>query len=146
MVAAVALVGYKLVSSRLASDDSVSVEEQSEPNVRFTVRCEELPVTLYDAVLSELQNGSYEVGGLQVTGCRIYNSNTLLDAFIVSWDGSADDTGDTMSLDLTIEACATLTGGAYTLQYQDLRLGKEYIVKTLGIELTGTILSLESLS
>lgn len=145
VVVAIALVGYKLVFST-GDADSTSVEEQAEPNVRFTVRCEELPADLYDHVITELENGTYVVKGMDVSGCRIYNSGTLLDAYVTSWDGSAEREADTMTLNVTVEARATLTGGAYTLQYQDLRLGKEYVLKTLGIELTGTIVALEKLS
>lgn len=144
VVAAVALVGYKALTS-VSGETTVDVETQDEPNVRFVVRCEDLSQRLADNVISELENGTYNVKGETVSACRIYNSGTLLDATIVSWDILEGSEPDTVTLDVTVEANATNTSGAFTLQYQDLRLGKEYVLKTMAIELTGYTIALENL-
>lgn len=145
LIAAVVLVVVKLVPGSGSGDDaSISVSEQSEPNLRFTVLCEDLTEQLVENVIADLENGTYTVGGEAVSPRRIFNSGEILDGEVVAWHTEANDEG-TMNLYVTVEANATTPDGVYTLQYQEIRLGKSYIVKTLGIELTGCTVSMEKL-
>ena len=84
------------------------------------------------------------IDGVTVPMNRMYNSNKLVDAQITAWDIQADGEGRA-DLYLTVEAAATVTGGAYSIVTQEVRLAKEYIVKTVDVEITGVIFSVEKL-
>ena len=47
------------------------------------------------------------------------------------------------SLYFTVDAIAYCQSGKYAVGSQDVRLGREYVVKTLGFELGGTIRTME---
>lgn len=147
IVAAVALVGFSLASSSgEEKEGSVTVAELTEANIRFTVRCKELPQLLVDNVIADLEKGSYTVSGEQVSPRRIFNSGEILDGQIVEWWTEPGEEEGTVNFYAVVEACATTPNGVYALQYQEIRLGKSYTLKTLGIELNGETIAVEKLS
>ena len=100
--------------------------------------------TLADNILASLAGEPMEIGGSTVEMTRLYNSNKLVDAQVVSYE-AAEGAEGTKDLLLTVEANATATPGAYSVVTQEIRIGKDYIVKTITVEITGQILSLEKL-
>ena len=44
-----------------------------------------------------------------------------------------------------MEAAAVISGGAYSVGTQEVRVGKEFNVKTLNVEIKGTVLTVEKL-
>lgn len=142
LVAALAFAGYKLLNR--GSGELSDADALSAPNVRFTVLCNDLDPTLAQNILDSLAAEPMEIGGSTVEMTRLYNSNKLVDAQVVAYEAS-EGTEGTMDLLLTVEANATATPGAYSVVTQEIRIGKDYIVKTIAVEITGQILSLEKL-
>ena len=142
VVAALALVGYKFIKSR--SDNAIDADvPMSTASVRFSVLCQELDPELAENIAAELSAGEYEIDGVQVSSCRIYNSGKLMDAMIIDWETEEKD--GNLEMRFTVEASPTLASGVYTLGWQEIRLGKDYNLKTLGVEIDGSIVGVEKL-
>lgn len=142
LVAAIALVAVKFFSKEpetLGSENALTA-----PNLRFTVVCEEIPQELAENVKSSLQGEAQNVSGNMVEMTRLFNSNRLVDARIVSAESEAN--GDGVDLRLTIEANALISSGAYTVGTQEARVGRDFNVKTLNVEIKGVIFTMEKLS
>lgn len=117
----------------------------SEPNIRYTVLCRQLPQELADEVIAALQGEDVIVGESIVSPRRIFNNDTIIDAEIISWDTVEEQDG-LVSLHLTVEAASTVGAGTFTVGKQEIRVGIEYDIKTTRIELIGQVLSMEILS
>lgn len=142
LIAALAFAAYKLLgrgSGELGDADALST-----PNIRFAVLCNDLDADLARNIAASLDEAPRSIGGTTVDMRRLYNSNKLVDAQITAYEVKENEDG-TIDLILTVEANATATPGAYSVVTQEIRIGKDYIVKTIGIEITGQILSLEQL-
>lgn len=142
LIAALAFAGYKLLNR--GSGELGDADALTAPNIRFTVLCDDIDATMADNILASLAGEPMEIGGSTVEMTRLYNSNKLVDAQVVSYE-AVDGAGGTKDLLLTVEANATATPGAYSVVTQEIRIGKDYIVKTIAVEITGQILSLEKL-
>lgn len=143
LIAALVFVGVRLFGG---NDSGTTIElPTGEPNLRFTVLCTQLPRELAEEIVSTLQGEDVVVGESIVNPRRIFNSNTLLDAEIVSWEIVEQEEG-LVDLHLTIEAAATVSDGIYTVGKQEIRVGIGHAVKTTRIELGGQVLSMEILS
>ena len=142
LIAALAFAAYKLLGPDTEALDANG--SLSSPNIRFQVLCEDIPVELADSIVSSLSSEATVIDGVVVPMNRMYNSNKLVDAQITAWDIQVDGEGRA-DLYLTVEAAATATGGAYSIVTQEVRLAKEYIVKTVDVEITGVIFSMEKL-
>ena len=142
LVAALAFAGYKLLNR--GSEELGDADALSAPNIRFTVLCNDIDATMAQNILDSLAAEPLSIGGSTVERTRLYNSNKLVDAQIVAFE-AVDGAEGTTDLLLTVEANATATPGAYSVVTQEIRIGKDYIVKTVGVEITGQILSLEKL-
>ena len=142
LIAALAFAAYKLLGPDTEALDANG--SLSSPNIRFQVLCEDIPAELADSIVSSLSSEATVIDGVVAPTNRMYNSNKLVDAQITAWDIQADGEGRA-DLYLTVEAAATVTGGAYSIVTQEVRLAKEYIVKTVDVEITGVIFSMEKL-
>ena len=142
LVAALAFAGYKLLNR--GNEALSDADALSAPNVRFTVLCNDLDPTMAENILASLASEPMSIGGSTVEMTRLYNSNKLVDAQVVAY-AAVDGADGTTDLLLTVEANATATPGAFSVVTQEIRIGKDYIVKTVGVEITGQILSLEKL-
>lgn len=142
LVAAVAFAAYKFLNR--GSEALSDAGALTEPNIRFTVLCDDVDPTLAENILTSLSGKPMSIGGTTVEMTRLYNSNKLVDAQVISYEivPGAEGTSDVL---LTVEANATATPGAYSVVTQEIRIGKAYIVKTIGIETEGVILSMETL-
>lgn len=142
LVVAIAFVGVRLLSDdtdTLGSENAIT-----EPNLRFTVLCEELHPDLADEVLSALSGEATDIGGNSVEMTRLFNSNKLVDAKVTATELVIDENGRA-ELRLTVEAAAVISSGAYSVGTQEVRVGKEFNVKTLNVEITGIVLTMEKL-
>jgi len=142
LVAVLAFAAYKLLNrggEALGDADALSA-----PNIRFTVLCDDVDATMAENIFNSLSEKPMSIGGTTVEMTRLYNSNKLVDAQIVSYELKDAEDGP-RDLLLTVEANATATPGAYSVVTQEIRIGKDYIVKTVAVEITGQILSLEKL-
>lgn len=140
LVAALAFVAVRFVFGSDAENVSEIDAENGlfEPNLTFTVTCEETDATLAQNIIDSLK-GEMEIDGEPITTTQIYNSHKLYDAYLT--DSRYDEA--TGMLTLTVEAYAELDEGSYTVGSQEIRLGKEFIVKTLSVEITGYVSSME---
>lgn len=118
-----------------------------DPNLRFTVLCEELPRELADSIVTALEGEDIDLDEDNVaTQRQIYKSYMLYPAEVISWEILNKDGEETVDLRLTVEATADLTPGRYTVGKQEVRLGMSYNVKTMMIEVSGRVISWELLS
>lgn len=143
LIAALVFVGVRLFGGN--GGGPATELPTSEPNLRFTVLCPQLPRELAEEAVSALQGEDVVVGESIVTPRRIFNSNSLLDAEIVSWEIVEREDG-LVDLHLTVEAASLVGEGTYTVGKQEIRVGVEYSVKTTRVELMGQVLSMEILS
>ena len=120
------------------------VDEQDGTKIRFTVMCEDLDPILAQNAMDSLSAPPAIFGDKTVEMTRLYNSNQLLAGKVVSFE-AVDGTEGKVTLLLSIEANATESQCSYSVLWQEIRIGKDYIVKTVGIELEGVIRSLEKL-
>lgn len=143
LLAALVFVGVRLFGGN--SSGPATELPTSEPNLRFTVLCTQLPRELAEEVVSALQGEDVIVGESIVTPRRIFNSGSLLDAEVVSWE-IVEREDDLVDLHLTVEAASTVGVGTYAIGKQEIRVGITYPLKTTRVELTGQVLSMEILS
>lgn len=143
LVAAIVLVAVKVLRKEPETpgmNDAVS----ENPNLRFTVVCEQMQESLADNIIAALEGGDVTIGSTTTSPCRIFNNSKLYDASIVAWEKMpAKD--DTVDLRLTVEGVVSESTGAYTLGVQDVRVGISYTVKTVAIEANGLVYSMEQL-
>lgn len=142
LLAALAFAAYKLFGPKTDALDAS--DALSAPNIRFEVLCEDISEKMGENIVSSLSAEPAVIDGLTVQRNRMYNSNKLVNAQIVDWRLVPTENGRA-DLYLTVEAAATVSGGAYSIVTQEVRIGKEYIVKTVDIEITGLIFRTEQL-
>ena len=140
LVAAVAFVGVRLLSDK--TDTLGSENAVTEPHLRFTVLVTDLPPELAAQVVQALSGDPVDIGGNTVERTRLFNSNKLVNAKVIAHDSTADADGST-ELRLTVEAAAVVSGGAYSVGTQEVRIGKEFKIKTLDVEIEGCVLTME---
>ena len=89
--------------------------------------------------------GRHTIGAPELAGAwrtRLFNSNKLVDAKIIGHEITTAADGTT-ELRLTVEAAAVVSGGAYSVGTQEVRIGKDFKVKTLDVEIEGCVLTME---
>ena len=143
LVAAIAVVAVKVLnkgSDTPGANDAVS----EEPNLRFTVVCEQIQESLANNIIAELEQEEVTIDGTAASPRRIFNSNKLYDASVTAWETKPAKDG-TVDLWLTVEGVSSDATGSYSLGVQDIRVGIAYNVKTVCIEISGTVYSMEPL-
>lgn len=143
LVALIALAAWYFL--RPKTDTEGGSQPLSKPTVRFSVLCDDLSPEIAEQIITTLQGEPRDIDGLSVTPRRIFNSNQLIDAEVTAWETLPRDDG-TVALILTVDAAPAITSTTYTVGYQELRVGVNYNVKTFAIEISGKVLSLETLS
>lgn len=143
LVCAIVLVCMKLFSD--APETIGSENSLSEPNVRFTVLCEDVDETLAANICTALSGEPTDIGGNTVEMTRIYNNGKLVDAQVTNFYTLPNDDG-TVDLYISVEAAAVISVGAYSVGSQEVRIGKSHTLKTLDVEIIGQVLTLEKLS
>ena len=93
-------------------------------------------------VVQALSGDPVDIGGNTVERTRLFNSNKLVNAKVIAHDSTVDADGST-ELRLTVEAAAVVSGGAYSVGTQEVRIGKEFKIKTLDVEIEGCVLTME---
>lgn len=137
LVAAVVFAAVRFLSNdedTLGSDVALS-----EPNLTFTVVCEDISQELAENIMASLDSPDSELDGNIINMTRLFNSNKLVDAKVVSWE-YADG-----ALSLTIDGKAVYSNGAFSIGTQEVRIGKVFNVKTLDVEIEGVIYAMEKL-
>ena len=141
LLAALVFVGIKLFAKdteTLGSETALST-----PNLRATVLCEEIDPELAANMVAAIEGAPETIEGNTVEQTRLFYSNKLADGKLVEW--KIVEKGDKVNLYLTFEAAATISGGAYSVGMQEILISKDFIVKTLSVEIEGVVLSMEKL-
>lgn len=142
-----AVVHFTSKSDDEAIDATLGREELEQlPHIRFTVYFEKIPSDLAESVTASLEGDDIMVDGAAVSPTRISNNRKLVPAEAMSWETSACESAGRVDFRITVEGRAEDMGKFYRLGTQELRLGKDYIFKTLATELTGVITQMEVLS
>ena len=137
LIAAVAFVAIRFLSAdknTLGSDVALS-----EPNLVFTVVCEDVSEELANNIMASLASADSELDGNIISMTRLFNSNKLVDAKVSAWE-YADG-----KLSMRIEGKAIYSNGAFSIGTQEVRIGKVFNVKTLDVEIEGTVYAMEKL-
>lgn len=113
----------------------------TEPTFRMTVLCENVDPGMAENIIASLESEPVEVGGVMTEMTRLFFSNKMANGHLVQWSTEASEEG--VDLYLTLEAVPDVGAGAYLLGGQEVRIGKSFIVKTLGIEISGNIYTME---
>ncbi len=148
LVGALAFVGINTLQKKMESDSQEIVEKNplTEPKLRMIVEIPELSREIAENAVASLDNEPKELDGDLVPMTRIYNSNRLADAQIVSWEILDTEEESVVCARFTIEANPTVYRCNYSIGTQEVRIGKSFIVKTMTLELTGTIVSVTELA
>ena len=142
LVGALAFAAVKFLGDdtpTLGSENAVTA-----PNLRATVLCEDVDPDLAENLMAALEGEGISIAGNLVEKTRLFYSNKLENGKIVSYETKTNADGSTDLL-LTFEAVAVISDGAYSVALQEVRIAKEFIVKTLDVEIEGIIFSMEKL-
>ncbi len=152
LVGALAFVGVRALINTLeeknAAEQEVVVEKNplTEPKLRMIVEIPEVSREIAENAIASLDDEPRELDGDMVPMTRIYNSNHLADGQIVSWEIIDTEEENLVSVRFTIDCNPNVYRCNYSLGSQEIRIGKSYIVKSMSIELTGTIVSVTELA
>lgn len=129
-----------------ASEEKVQeIEEVSRPDFRFNVICEDVPADLARNIKESVSSKTVQIGEETADAARIYNNRKLIPAWITDCSAAPGKDETCMDLSFTVEACAKIHQGAYVVGMQEVRLGKEYILKTLMVEVSGVVTGMEAI-
>ena len=152
VIAAVAFLAVRMVGG--SGGETIAADEPSaQANLRYTVLCEDMPLMQAENAVTAVTAEDYELkldddSILKVSPNQIFNSNKFQDAQITSaeilpQDDSAD--GQRVTVRFVIEAAAKNTVGSFGVGTQEVRIGRDYTVKTVDIEMLGTVSAMEKL-
>lgn len=154
LVLLVALVAVVFVVKGVGAAGAANADKADHTGdamIDFTVFCNGFNNELCDSAMAYADDFANGVGN------QIMNSGEYLNAYITGvstkpyYLTETDDEGNSIavvdqartSLLFTIRAKAEITGNAYCVGNQEIRIGKSYIVKTPELEYTGTVTALE---
>ena len=146
LVAALAFAAVKLTSKEPAEtvEEEVVDFQTAAPDLRVEVVCRKLSREIAENAVAALQEEPREFEDEMVEMTRLFNSNKLVNGRISRWE-IADEPEGTVELRLTIDAIAEYANGSYRVGTQEVRIGKDFIAKTMSMELNGTVISITEL-
>lgn len=145
LLAAVALFAYRMF--RPADKATIGSEiEVSEPNLKFSVVCEDVPREMAENINRSVHGEDRELDGEIISPRRIYNSGKLMDAEITECTILETGDEDYVQIRFDLQAHAEIGSGAYAIGWQEIRLANVYSVKTIEIEIEGPVVSMEEIS
>lgn len=153
VIAAVAFLAVRMVGGSGGETIAARPSPSAQANLRYTVLCEDMPLMQAENAVTAVTAEDYELkldddSILKVSPNQIFNSNKFQDAQITSaeilpQDDSAD--GQRVTVRFVIEAAAKNTVGSFVVGTQEVRIGRDYTVKTVDIEMLGTVSAMEKL-
>ena len=152
LVGAVAFLGIRTLGKtgdkQTAGDSSQNVEQNplTEPKLRMVVEVPEISREIVENAVASFENAPRKLDGDMIPMTRLYNSNRLVDGRVVSWEIIDTEDEDMVCVRFTIEANPSVYRCNYSVGNQEVRIGKSYIVKTMSMEITGTIVSVTELA
>ena len=149
LIAAIVFAVVHFTSKSDDMDENAATEAedlQRMHHIRFTVFFKEVPSDLAESVIASLEGDDIKINDTTVSPTRISNSRKLVPAEATSWETSACGSANRVDLRITVEGRAEDHESYYQLGTQELRLGRDYIFKTLAVEVEGVITQMEVLS
>lgn len=153
VIAAVAFLAVRMVGGSGGETIAARPSRVRRRTLRYTVLCEDMPLMQAENAVTAVTAEDYELkldddSILKVSPNQIFNSNKFQDAQITSaeilpQDDSAD--GQRVTVRFVIEAAAKNTVGSFVVGTQEVRIGRDYTVKTVDIEMLGTVSAMEKL-
>lgn len=141
IVAIIVFVAYKLLAP--APTTGVDAPNLSVPNCRITVQSDDVSMELAQSMKACLNGEPRNVHGVQASPCHVFNSDKLLDAQVV--DIIILGEGDFVSVRFVIEANVDLSAPTYMLGRQEVRMGGDYLLKTVDFTSQTIVVALEKL-
>ena len=142
ILALLAIVVFVFVAPKLSTDNGNALGDappEGEPKeVVFMVACEDINEVLANSIIDSLSSEDTLFGGENTSMTQLYNNHKLVDGSVTAWE-YVDGT-----LFLTVEGTGLYDNGAFTVGSQEVRIGRDYTVKTLGVEIAGVIYTMES--
>ena len=139
MIAAVAFLAVRMVGG--SGGETIAADEPSaQANLRYTVLCEDMPLMQAENAVTAVTAEDYELkldddSILKVSPNQIFNSNKFQDAQITSAEIlPQDDSADGQRVTVR-----------FVIGTQEVRIGRDYTVKTVDIEMLGTVSAMEKL-
>ena len=123
VIAAVAFLAVRMVGG--SGGETIAADEPSaQANLRYTVLCEDMPLMQAENAVTAVTAEDYELkldddSILKVSPNQIFNSNKF--------------------------QAAKNTVGSFVVGTQEVRIGRDYTVKTVDIEMLGTVSAMEKL-
>lgn len=150
VIAAVAFLAVRMVGG--SGGETIAADEPSaQANLRYTVLCEDMPLMQAENIVAAVTAADYELkldddSTIEVNPAQIFNSNKFQDAQIVSAEILPQGEDDQRAaVRFVIEAAAKNTVGSFVVGTQEVRIGRDYTVKTVDIEMLGTVSAMEKL-
>ena len=100
-------------------------------------------VTAEDYELKLDDDSTMEVNPAQIFNSSKFQNAEITSAEILPQDDSTD--GQRVTVRFVIEAAAKNTTGSFIVGTQEIRIGRDYTVKTVDIEMLGTVSTMEKL-
>ena len=146
LVGALAFVAGKGAGSQ--SESAIAPDAQLEvvePNLRIVVSCRDLTRELAESIVASLEGSPREINEEMVEPTRLLSGAKLLVGHVTAWEIREQEDG-LVELRLTEEADAQFSNAITLIGVQEIRIGNSHFVKTMGIEIQGTIVSITELS
>jgi len=129
LVVLVIIAGVAAVGMKMFGNKAVETVTSQKVTLTYEVVCEDVPDHVADYCTANI-------------GGQLLSSGKLLDAYIVGCEAVPVSSEQT-DLYFTIEAKTSFVGSVYPVGSQEVRVGKEHLVKTSHIECEGIISGLE---
>jgi len=129
VVVLIIIVGVAAVGMKLFGNKAVETVTSQKVTLTYEVVCEDVPEHVAEYCTANI-------------GGQLLSSGKLLDAHIVGCEAVPVSSEQT-DLYFTIEANTAFAGSVYAVGSQEVRVGKEHLVKTSHIECEGIISDLE---
>ena len=140
--ALLAVIVFVFVAPKMAADNGNSLGDAPPTGeaheIVFIVACEDIDEMLANSIIDSLSGDGSIFGNKDICMTQLYNNHKLVDGNVTAWEYT-DGT-----LYLTIEGMGLYDNGAFAVGSQEVRIGRSYTVKTLGIEIAGVIFTLEN--
>lgn len=146
LVAAAAFAAMKFVGGDADEPTTPIVNHTpAEQRLRIVVSCTDVTRELAENIIASLESEPRNINGNMVERTRLLSGATLLDGHVTDWEICEQD-GELVELRLTVESDVQTSNTITLIGIQEIRIGNSHFVKTVDIEIQGTIVSMTELA
>lgn len=146
LVVAVAFAAMKFVGGDAEEPAApIANHAPAEPNLRIVVSCTDVTRELAESIIASLESEPRNINGNMVERTRLLSGATLLNGHVTDWEICEQD-GELVELRLTVEADVQSSNTITLIGIQEIRIGNSHFVKTVDIEIQGTIVSMTEIA